>query len=261
MARTGIHTRHGTINRYWLLSLCTLCLLVLLFTHPIPQDTAYHSFADNRTILGIDNFWNVLTNLAFVLSGLPGIVLFLHNRNLVLIEEIRLAYPTFFLGVLLTGLGSTYYHLAPDNVTLVWDRLPMTLSFMSFFCIVLAEYIDAMLGRKLLWPLLLAGVLSVVYWFYSETRQQGDLRAYILVQFLPMLLTPLILLLYTSRFTHTWYFWCMLGLYLAAKLTEHYDAGIYELCGFSGHSMKHLLVGLGGLMFYLMLVKRQPAAP
>ena len=37
--------------------------------------------------------------------------------------------------MLLTAVGSSYYHLAPDNERLFWDRLPMTIAFSSnSFC-------------------------------------------------------------------------------------------------------------------------------
>ena len=247
-----------SINHYWLIAICALCAGTALLLDPIAQDPAYHLFADTRSLLGVAHFWNVMTNLAFVLGGILGLRLCWLNRELALVKEVRLAYPGFFLAILLTALGSAYYHLAPDNSTLTWDRLPMTLAFMFFFTVVLAEHISARSARVLLWPLLLAGLFSVMYWHYSELQQRGDMRAYILVQFLPVLLTPLILLLFKSRFTHSTYLWSIFGLYLAAKVAEHHDQNIYEFIGFSGHSLKHLLAGGGALVFYLMLAKRRP---
>lgn len=44
-----------------------------------------------------------------------------------------MALAVLFAGVLLTSAGSTWYHLAPTNDSLVWDRLPMTLGFMGLF--------------------------------------------------------------------------------------------------------------------------------
>ena len=42
------------------------CLMVislggLLLLSPIPQDQNYHQFADQRTIFGIPNFWNIVS--------------------------------------------------------------------------------------------------------------------------------------------------------------------------------------------------------
>lgn len=36
----------------------------LLLLPPIPQDQSYHHFADQRTLLGVPNFWNVILQSA-----------------------------------------------------------------------------------------------------------------------------------------------------------------------------------------------------
>ena len=77
--------------------------------------------------------------------------------------------------MLLTAACSSYYHLAPDNARLVWDRLPMTVGFMGLFAAMLTERVNPRLGRALLVPLIFAGVGSVVYWFWTELRGVGDL--------------------------------------------------------------------------------------
>src|SRR5712691_5914887 len=102
---------------------------------PIPQDPAYHRFADTRPMSGVPNAWAVLSNLPFVLVGLAGLrqVLtapagaaapFVESRE-------RWPYALFFAGVALTGVGSGYYHWAHDNARLVWDRLPLTIGFVA----------------------------------------------------------------------------------------------------------------------------------
>lgn len=83
-----------------------------------------------------------------------------------------------FLGIFLTGFGSSYYHWNPNDSTLFWDRLPMTLSFMAILAVVVEERISARLGAVLLWPLLATGLLSLLLW-----RSTGDLRLYGWVQF------------------------------------------------------------------------------
>ncbi|MGO9257302.1 MAG: hypothetical protein ACLQU1_13495 [Bryobacteraceae bacterium] len=105
---------------------------VLLAVPPVPQDESYHQFADRRTIWGIPNFWNVISNLAFVAAGLWGIGA-LRRREVFACPWERAAYAVFLAGVLLTAFGSAYYHLRPDSNRLVWDRLPMTLAFLSLF--------------------------------------------------------------------------------------------------------------------------------
>jgi hypothetical protein len=46
---------------------------VLFLLPPIPQDLRYHEFADHRTVWGIPNFWNVVSNLPFLLVALWGL--------------------------------------------------------------------------------------------------------------------------------------------------------------------------------------------
>ena len=56
-----------------LLGLMVVSLATLPLLPPIAQDPTYHQFADQRTLLGIPNFWNVVSNLPFVLVGAMGL--------------------------------------------------------------------------------------------------------------------------------------------------------------------------------------------
>ena len=156
------------------------------------------------------------------------------------------AYLVLFLGTMLTGAGSAYYHLWPDNETLVWDRLPMTLTFMSLYSIIISEFIAERAGRLLLAPLLSAGVASVLYWWFTESHGVGDLRFYAIVQFFPILTTLIILLFFRKKSGSAYGYWILFGSYIAAKLCEHYDSQIHQaLVLISGHTIKHILPALG----------------
>ncbi|MEJ2156282.1 MAG: hypothetical protein P8X96_13155, partial [Desulfobacteraceae bacterium] len=161
-------------------------------------------------------------------------------------------------GVFLTGLGSAYYHMAPSNATILWDRLALTLLFMAFFSAVWGEHISASAAVKMVWPLVGLGLASVVYWYITETRGRGDLRIYAAVQFLPMVLVPLILIFYRSRLTGVGYVWGILAAYGIAKTAEVLDRAIYDaLPGFSGHEIKHWVAAVGVFVYYLAGVKRK----
>lgn len=167
--------------RVWLLvGLGLVALIVVAFLPPIPQDPAYHNFADRRRFLGIPNALNVLSNAPFVLVGALGWTLLLRQGRpradgpLTAPWE-RAAFLILFAGVGLTGFGSAYYHLAPGNVTLFWDRLPMTIVFMSLFALIIGERISLTAGQRLLPVLLLVGAGSVVYWLVGELSGAGDL--------------------------------------------------------------------------------------
>ena len=221
----------------------------LLFARPpIHRSLEYHRFADQRTLLGIPHCLNVLSNVPFVLIGGVGLwfVAFGDWKS----QRFQTAwergpYLLFFLGVLLTSVGSAYYHLEPTNSRLVWDRLPMALAFMGLFSGIVAERIGVRVGVALLIPLGAAGIASVLYW--AET---DDLRPYYLVQFFPMLAIPLLLLLFPPRYSGTGFFFLALFWYVLAKFAEHpLDHAIFFWNGWvSGHTLKHLLAAVGALL-------------
>ncbi|MCF6262461.1 MAG: ceramidase [Xanthomonadales bacterium] len=247
----------------WLIAILTIASsLSLLFIEPIPQDISYHLFSDVKPAFGIPNFWNVLSNIAFAVVGILGLYNIYVSKSLVLIDSIRLSYALFFAGVSLVALGSGYYHLWPDNQTLVWDRLPMTIAFMALFSILICEFISERVGKVLLIPLILVGIASVFYWGYTEDQGVGDLRLYALVQFLPIVIIPVILVFFSSQFTKISGYWLLLLVYLAAKAFEHFDAQIFSALGFiSGHSLKHIAAALGTYLLLLSYQRRLQLKP
>lgn len=255
MAALSLNQRLGVLA-----GISATSIIVLLMVPPIPQDPAYHQFADRTAVLGIPNFWNVVSNFPFLLIGLAGLVTCATYTPPGMLADLRPAYLTFFAGVSLVGPGSAYYHWHPDSTSLFWDRLPMTIAFMAFTALVVGENVSARLGRRLLWPLLAGGVASVGYWVLTETAGHGDLRPYVLVQFLPMLLIPLILLWFPSRLQPDRYLWMMLLAYGLAKLLEWLDQPVFALCApVSGHSLKHLAAALGAYSFLLAVRRRRPS--
>ena len=219
------------------------------FFPPMAQDPEYHSLADSRVIAGIPNFFDVASNVPFLLAGVLGLwqlVQMKEDRSRLVLSQEVFPLAVAFAGTILIFAGSAYYHWNPSNETLVWDRLPMTLVFMAVFSMILAERINVKLGVALLVPLLIAGVASVVYWHVTEQAGQGDLRPYGLVQFLPILLIPLILLLFPARYSGTRYLWELTGWYGVAKVLEFLDTTIWNWTGglVAGHSLKHCVAAL-----------------
>ena len=208
-----------------LFGLMAVSLGGLLVLPPLTQDQSYHQFADERTIFAIPNFWNVVSNLPFLAVGVSGLRRFRNDP----------ATVVFFLGVLLTGVGSSYYHWDPNDDTLFWDRLPMTLSFGAILALVVAERVSVRAGAILLWPALATGLFSLLLWRWTD-----DLRLYFWVQFFPGLAVVLLFLLCPPKFTGTNY-WIIAGvLYALAKIFEFTDHGIYSVGSLlSGHTLKH----------------------
>ena len=233
---------------------------VFYLTEPIPQAPAYHQFADQREFFGVPNFFNVFSNLAFIIIGvycLRSLVSYTHDTDGFTSKS---ACYLFFIGLILTGFGSGYYHLSPTNQTLVLDRLPMAVAFMALFSFFLSEHISPRMGSRLLWPLLAVGIFSVLYWIYTENQSAGDLRLYALVQFLPVLLIPLIIILFPSRNYQKKYLWYIIGLYALAKATEHYDHELMNVLSISGHTLKHIFAALTGIAFLKIILSRQAKA-
>ena len=226
---------------------------------PIAQPPGYHAFADQRRIWGVPNFWNVVSNLPFLVVGLMGTVELVRQWPQGALASLRAAYLSFFAGTFLVAFGSAYYHYAPTDLSLAWDRLPMTIVFMAFFAIIIGEHINPRVGRLLLVPLIALGVISVVYWYFTQEAGHGDLRLYIIVQYLPVVLIPLILLSFPSGLSHVRLIWTVLGAYGLAKVFELADAWVYSLAHMvSGHTLKHLLAALGMYVFLLAVRRRQP---
>lgn len=241
-----------------MLAIIVVAIIAMLSIDPIAQEPGYHNFADQRHIINIANFFNVLSNLPFVIIGIMGIRLVALRQATGGLAELQTLYLTFFVGVFLTGFGSAYYHFQPSNQTLLWDRLPMTIAFVTLFSVIVGEYISIQLARKLFVPLLIAGIASVVYWYATELGGHGDLRAYVLVQFLPVVLIPLILWLFNSKLNGDKYIWGIIGAYGVSKLMELFDARLYSAFGLlSGHSLKHLVAAFGTLIFYWALRERR----
>jgi len=138
----------------------------------------------------------------------------------------------------------------------------MAVAFMSLFAAVLGERIDVRLGTRLLVPLVVLGIATVLYWHWTEWQGRGDLRPYYFAPFYPMLALPLLLLLLPPRYRRSADLSIALGWYVLAKVCEHLgDCPIYELGHVvSDHTRKHLAVAAGAYCIPRMLPRRRPDA-
>jgi hypothetical protein len=243
----------------WLL-VAALAGLTWALLPRIPQPLQYHDFADRSACFGITGCADTLSNALFALAGLAGLHFLSGTAGRRAFIDIReaLPYRLFFVAALLVALGSGYYHLAPDNGRLVWDRAAISLAQMSLFAAVLCERVSVSSGLHLLPMLYAAGLGSVAWWNWSETHGLGDLRAYGLMQFYPMLLIPLLLRLYPPRYSGDRDILIVIGLYLLALLCDLTDHRIAELTGlFSGHTAKHVVAALAIYWVVIRLKQRR----
>jgi hypothetical protein len=250
----SIQTTLSSFRSGWRQALVALSvvgpLLLLLFHPPIPQPQAYYNFADRRTLLGIPNFFDVTTNLGFLLVGVEGLRVCLRHRW----GGMRPAWIALFVGLVSVTFGSGYFHWNPRDGTLVWDRVSLTVSFMALFAAILGERLGIRLGKFVLGPALCIGAASVFYWRWFD-----DLRFYVWIQFMPLLAIPLVITLFRNGHSHQRFLVAALGCYVLAKIAETYDGEIFIFTQrlFSGHSLKHLLAALGCYALVLMLKRRE----
>ncbi len=246
-----------------LITVAAAIAIIFLFVPPIPQPLAYHNFADHRAWLGIPNFGDVASNLPFAIVGVwglivllkpvlskPGAVKFADPRE-------RWLYSVMFAALILTAFGSGYYHLAPDNARLVWDRIPIMMVFMALLAAVIAERVTVRAGL-ILFPVLEAvGVASVLTWRAGELQGHGDLRFYAAVQVYAILIL-LLALLFPPKYTRGADFAAVVGFYALAKILEESDRQVFALGHIvSGHTLKHLAAAAAGYWILRMLQKRE----
>lgn len=241
------------------LLLTLLLSAAALLYGPIAQLPNYHAFADQLTLLGIPHFADVLSNLGFAAVALWGLWRLAPRRH----SHFPASWPgyaLFLAGLLLTALGSSWYHLAPDDHRLVWDRLPIALASAGLLAGVWADcrQRDSRLFAALL---ALAALSGVLWWYVTELDSVGDLRPYLLLQLLTILLIPLWQWLYRRPRSERLAFAAALGLYILAKLAELLDHQLAALLGpLTGHTLKHLLSTAATAVVVAHLVRRAPAA-
>lgn len=238
----------------WLLGLLLALGGALFLYGAIPLPVDYHDFADTREWLGLPNAVNVLSNLAFLAAGIAGLWVVVTKRRELTNGELILWF-FFFDMVALTGFTSGLYHLAPGHLGLLFDRITIALGVSALLGVLVYERIDPKTGIRVTIGWAIFAVLAACSWYYSETLNASEQRAYIVAQGFPLLAVPLILWLYPARYTHGWHFLAGLGCYIAAKALEAVDGAVFEGTGgiISGHSLKHLAAaaGAGWLVWHL----------
>lgn len=243
--------------------LFAVCVAGACMVNPVAQPLGYHQFADQNPHLGIPHFWNVISNLPFLWVGWVGWQLTVKSASdpeRFLTRKESHPYLVAFFGIALVALGSAWYHLDPNNRSLFWDRLPITVGFMGVLSALIAERIDVGWGLKLLPVFVLTGIASVVYWSWTESMGQGDLRPYALVQFFPMVLLPMMLIGYPARYDGVRYLFGLFAGYGIAKALEATDGWVFDMTGgmMSGHALKHLVASAACYSLVLYIKHRTP---
>ncbi len=241
----------------WFIAFTVLSLVAAFLLPAVRQPLDYHDFADDRHALGIENFLDVVSNAGFLIAGLWGFFIILGRPTRFASASEHWPYTVFFLGLVLTALGSGYYHLAPDNESLFWDRLPMTIAFMGLVSSQIVDRISVRAGLFLLLPLLLLGVASVVYWRATERMGAGNVMPYAILQGYAVIVLLLLAILNPSRYTRGNDIYWVFGWYMLSKLLETFDTEVLALNHvISGHTLKHFAAAAAGFTVCYMLLHR-----
>ncbi|WP_050631872.1 hypothetical protein [Bradyrhizobium viridifuturi] len=208
----------------------------------IAQPAHYNDFADHSALLGIPHAGDVLSNAGFALVAIWGWLALRPHRNS---DQLRAGWPgyrLFLIGLLLTAFGSACFHLAPGNGRLTWDMLPIALAGAGLLVGVRGDTHPGSRANLEAIALALFATASVAWWVYTDRHGAGDLRPYLLLQVLPLVLIPLWQAIHRAPRTERIAFAAAMGLYVLAKIAEVLDHPIADTLGFvSGHTLKHLI--------------------
>ncbi|MCS3449093.1 MULTISPECIES: hypothetical protein [Bradyrhizobium] len=224
-------------------TIITICVIAIFAVHGrIAQPAGYNDFADHSAVVGIPHAADVLSNAGFALVAIWGWLALRAHRNS---DQLRAGWPgyrLFLIGLLLTAFGSAFYHLAPDNGRLIWDRLPIALAGAGLLVGVRGDTRPGLRTELEAIVLGLYAAASVAWWVITDRHGAGDLRPYLLLQVLPLILIPLWQSIYRAPRADRIAFAAAMALYVLAKIAEVLDHEIADTLGFvSGHTLKHLL--------------------
>ena len=237
-------------------------LLVATQLPRIQLPEGYHSFADQRMLFFIPNFFDVASNIPFGLLGLYGVHFLMRPRRNFFSSDImsELPFLAFFLAIIFVMLGSAYYHWSPSNSSLFWDRLPIVVAFTCLFVGFLSDRFNPKIVVIYVLPPLLLLSFSALAWDSHHSDRGGDLRFYLLVQLCPIIILPILCRLYPKgRLTTEKHLWQMIAWYGAAKAFEYFDSLIFSLTNetLSGHTLKHLAASMAVFVVIRMLKEKR----
>ncbi len=247
-----------TREAWQVIAFTVLCVAAAFLIPPMAQPHDYHDFADQRLLLGIPNFMDVTSNVFFVLAGVAGLIATFRCHDAFGWWPERIPYAVFFAGIALTGVGSAYFHLAPNNETLFWDRLPMTIAFTSLVAAQIGDRISPRAGLAVLGPAVLIGGWTVVHWIQTERAGAGNVIPYAVLQGYAMVILLAMALLHRSRYTQARAIAWVFVAYALAKVFETLDHPIFAMLGgvVSGHTLKHVAAAASAAIVVRMIALR-----
>ena len=238
-------------------------VVALMLLHGlIAQPAHYHEFADDSLWASIPHAADVLSNVGFAVVAIWGALRLWPQRNHPALRAGWLGYSMFLIALLLTAAGSTYYHVAPDDWRLVWDRLPIALACTGLLAGVRAQLVPRVNVTFEVIGLAAFAVASVAWWYVGQLSGDGDLRPYLMLQIAPLLLIPLWQTVYGANRADRLWFGFALVLYVLAKIAEIHDHEIHAMLGWiTGHTLKHVLASAAAWVLVARLIRSTSSAP
>lgn len=250
-----------TLSTAWreraLLAAWLALVLAAVLLPALAQTAGYHAFADHGAWLGVPHAGDVLSNLPFAAFGLVGFWRLWQLPPRTLGNGHRAALHVLFGGLVLTALGSGFYHWQPDDAGLVLDRLGIAVALAGLLGLAAAEHVSGRAAGILALGTLAAGALAVQAWQHT-----GNLTPWVVCQAGGALLIAGMACLRAVPGALRVRWALVLLAYGLAKVFELSDHAIHELTAHtvSGHTLKHLAAALAVLPV-LCALPRQRALP
>jgi hypothetical protein len=224
-----------------LLAALVLAIAVACFGPSVAQFDHYHSFADQRHLLGLPCALDVLSNLFFALFGGWGLLRLRNSDDGQPAGAQRPLTTLFFAGLVLTALCSGWYHLRPDDAGLAIDRLGMVSAFAGLLGLAAADRISSRAGLWTAGTVLALGPIAVLVWASS-----GNLLPWAVLQGGGMLLIVLLALRQPVAGAWGLPLAAVIAWYVLAKALELGDHAVFDLTQglVSGHTLKHVAAAL-----------------
>jgi hypothetical protein len=230
------------IGRRWPELVAAAAAVAMLVHGPIAQLAHYHEFADARTLLGVPRALDVLSNAGFIAVGLWGLTALWPMGRDPAFASSWPGYLLFSLALVATAFGSGWYHLAPDDARLVWDRLPIALACAGLLAAVHGDTHGDRHPWAIIGVLAVLACASVWWWSFTASHGVGDLRPYLYLQAAPLVLIPGWQAVRGAPRQQRVAFGIAILLYALAKVFELADHAVFDTLGVvSGHTIKHLL--------------------
>lgn len=207
----------------------------------------------------VQTFLNVFTSLPLSVAGAIGIRKAVERRDEAL-SATGLPFLTFCFSLILSGVGSIWYHSFPSPANLLWDRLPIALSLASLACGIANLYPGSLWGTKLLGPAVVTTVSTVVYWNVTRLRGHEDLVPYAVAQVAAAMFVCYVSFLQWPHKATSGILRFALLAYAAGRVLEGMQAVIYSKIGFDfAHPGKHLLMSAACFLMISALSESLPA--